>query len=158
MWRSLLRTVGAVIAGILVLAALSFGIEAAANPLMLRLFPQAFPNAAALARSFPAHLVMFAYTFLSIVAGGYVAAWIASIPVRTSGAPGAPIAREHPLRDAIIMGVVEALFTAWVMTMSFHQAPLYSWIVGIVVCVPGAWLGAVLRVRAAKPKAIAQIA
>jgi hypothetical protein len=143
MWRSVLRTVGAIIAGIAVLAVLSFGIEAAADPLMMHLFPQTFPNAAALARSFPAHLVMFTYTFLSIVAGGYVAAWIA---------------REHPVRDAVIMGVVEALFTAWIMTMSFHQAPLYSWIVGIVVCIPGAWLGGILRVRAARPKAIPQAA
>jgi hypothetical protein len=143
MWRSILRTMGAIVAGILVLAALSFGIEAAADPLMMHFFPQAFPNAAALARSFPAHLVMFAYTFLSIVVGGYVAAWIA---------------REHPVRDAVIMGVIEALFTAWIMTMSFHQAPLYSWIVGIVVCIPGGWLGGILRVRATRPKAIPQAA
>jgi hypothetical protein len=109
----------------------------------MHFFPQIFPNADALARSFPAHLVMFTYTFLSIVAGGYVAAWIA---------------REHPVRDAVLMGVVEALFTAWIMIMSFHQAPMYSWIVGIVVCIPGAWLGSILRVRTARPKAIPQAA
>lgn len=141
MWRSILRTVGAIIVGIVVLAALSFGIEAAASPLMMHLFPQALPNADALNRSFPAHVVMFAYTFLSIVAGGYVSAWIA---------------REHPVRDAVIMGVVEALFTAWVMSRSFHQAPLYSWIVGIVVCIPAAWLGGVLRVQRVKAKPIPQ--
>jgi hypothetical protein len=143
MWRNILRTVVAIIAGIVVLAALSFGIEAVADPLMMHLFPVTLPNAAALAHSFPAHLVMFTYTFLSIVAGGYVAAWIA---------------REHPVRDAVLMGVVEALFTAWIMTMSFHQAPMYSWIVGIVVCIPGAWLGGILRVRTARPKAIPQAA
>lgn len=143
MWRSILRTVGAVIAGIVVLAALSFGIEAVANPLMMHLFPQTFPNAAALNSRFAAHLVMFVYTFLSIVAGGYVTAWIA---------------REHPVRDAVIMGVVEALFTAWIMATSFHQAPLYSWIVGIVVCIPGGWLGGILRVRAARPKPVPQAA
>jgi hypothetical protein len=143
MLGSILRTVGAIVAGIAVLGALSFGIEAVANPLMLHLFPQAFPNAAALNRSFAAHLVMFAYTFLSIVAGGYVAAWIS---------------REHPLRDAVIMGAIEAVLTAWLMTTGFHQAPLYSWIVGIVVCIPGAWLGGILRVRTARPKPVPQAA
>jgi uncharacterized membrane protein YeaQ/YmgE (transglycosylase-associated protein family) len=158
MWRSILRTVGAIVAGIVVLAALSFGIEAAADPLMMRFFSRTFPNAAALNHTIPGQLAMFVYTFLSIVAGGYVAAWIASTPVRRSGAPGAPVAREHPLRDAVIMGVVEALFTAWIMTAKFHQPLLHSCIVGVVVCIPSAWLGGNLRVRTARPKAIPQAA
>lgn len=141
MWRKFSLSVVAIIAGIAVLAALSFAIEAAADPLMLHLFPRAFPDANALKNSLPAHVVMFAYTFLSIVAGGYVTAWIA---------------REHPVRDAAIMGVVEALFTAWLMSTSFHQAPLYSWIVGIVVCIPGGWLGGVLRARTAKARSVPQ--
>lgn len=123
------------------LAAVSFGIEAAADPLMIRLFPRAFPDANALRNSVPAHIVMFAYTFLSIAAGGYVTAWIA---------------RHAPVRDAVIMGVVEALFTGWVMSISFHQAPLYSWIVGIVVCIPAAWLGGAVRVRTAQTRSIPQ--
>ena len=158
MWRSILRTVGAIIAGIMVLAALSFGIEAAADPLMMHLFPQVFPNADAVAHSVPGQVVMFVYTFLSIVAGGYVAAWIASTPVRRSGAPGTPVAREHPLRDVVIMGVIEALFTAWIMSTKFHQPLLHSCLVGIVVCIPSAWLGGILRVRTGKPKAIPQAA
>lgn len=141
MWRSILRSIAAIVAGIAVLAALSFAIEAATDALMMRLFPRAFPNTDALNRSFQAHLVMFAYTFVSIVAGGYVTAWIS---------------RHAPVRDAVIMGVIEALMTAWLMTTGFHEAPLYSWITGIVVCIPAAWIGGVLRVRTAKPKAIPQ--
>jgi Fe2+ transport system protein B len=143
MWRSVLRTIGAIVAGIAVLAALSFGIEAAAGPLMMHLFPQTFPNAGAVAHSVPGQVVMFVYTFLSIVAGGYVAAWIA---------------REHPVRDAVIMGVVEAALTAWVMSTKFHQPLLYSCIVGIVVCIPSSWFGGILRARTARPKAIPQAA
>ncbi len=141
MWRSAFRSVGSIIAGIIVLTALSFAIEAVAGPLMMHLFPRALPDASALKNSVPAHIVMFAYTFLSIVAGGYVTAWIA---------------REHPLRDAVIMGVILAAMTGWVMSTRFHQAPLYSWIAGIVVCIPGGWLGGLLRVRTAKPKNIPQ--
>jgi hypothetical protein len=141
MLRQTFLSIAAIIAGIIVLTALSFAIEAVANPLMMRLFPHALPNASALKNSVAAHIVMFAYTFLSIVAGGYVTAWIA---------------REHPVRDAVIMGAVEALLTAWLMSTAFHQAPLYSWIVGIVVCIPAAWLGGVLRASRTKTKAAAQ--
>ncbi|MGA9885333.1 MAG: hypothetical protein WBQ34_16580 [Candidatus Acidiferrales bacterium] len=141
MWRKVLLSIAGIIAGIAVLTALSFAIEAAADPLLMHLFPRALPDANALKRSVPAHIVMFAYTFLSIVAGGYVTAWIA---------------RHAPMRDAVIMGVVEALLTGWVMSTSFHQAPLYSWIVGIVVCIPAAWIGGALRVRNAKTRSVPQ--
>ncbi len=141
MVRRAVLTIVAILAGIIVLTAVSFAIEAAADPLMMHFFPRAFPDANALKYSLPAHIVMFAYTFLSIVAGGYVTAWIA---------------RHAPVRDAAIMGIIEAVLTAWLMSTGFHQAPLYSWIVGIVVCIPAAWLGGVLRARTAKTKAIPQ--
>lgn len=141
MWRNTFRSVGAIVAGILVLTALSFAIEAVADPLMMHLFPRALPDANALKQSFPAHLVMFGYTFLCVMAGGYVTAWIS---------------RLAPVRDAVIMGAIEVLLTALAMRAFPHQAPLYSWIVGMVFCIPAAWLGGVLRVRTAKPKAIPQ--
>ncbi|MDE3110126.1 MAG: hypothetical protein KGL02_09315 [Acidobacteriota bacterium] len=141
MWRNSFRSVGAIIAGIAVLTAISFAIEAVADPLMMHLFPGALPNADALKRSLPAHLVMFAYTFLSVMAGGYVTAWIS---------------RLAPVRDAAIMGAIEVLLTAWAMHAFPHQAPLYSWIAGMVFCIPAAWLGGALRVRTAKSKAIPQ--
>lgn len=137
MLRATLQSVGAIIAGIIVLTAVSFAIEAAADPLMVHFFPRALPDSNALKDSVPAHLVMFAYTFLSVVAGGYVTAWIA---------------RHAPVRDAVIMGAIEVLLTAWAMRALAHQAPLWSWITGMVFCIPAAWLGGVLRVRTAKQR------
>ena len=73
----MIRSILAVIAGLVVLTIVSFAIEAAADPLLRHLFPGALPDAAALARNFPARLFMLAYTTFSIAVGGYVTGWIA---------------------------------------------------------------------------------
>jgi len=130
MFRSLL----AILAGLVTLTVASFAIEAVADPLLMHLFPRALPDVAALSRSLPANLVMFAYTFGSIVLGGYVSAWIA---------------KRAKVRHAVVMGMIEALFTVWLLSTRFHQAPLLSLIKGVVVSIPSAWLGGVLRARRA---------
>src|SRR5271154_6915948 len=78
MWP-VIRSILAVLAGIVVLTIVSFGIEAVAGPLMMRMFPTALPDAAALSANFPARLVMLAYTLFSIGVAGYFTAWIAGI-------------------------------------------------------------------------------
>jgi hypothetical protein len=69
-----IRSILAVLAGIAVLTIISFGIEAAADPLMMRMFPQALPTRAALSQNQWATLFMLTYTMLSVAAGGYVTA------------------------------------------------------------------------------------
>jgi Fe2+ transport system protein B len=126
MFRSLL----AILAGLVALTIASFAIEAAVDPLLMHLFPRSFPDAAALSRSLAANLVMFTYTFGSIVLGGYVTAWVAT---------------RAKVRHAVIMGVIEALLTVWLLSTRFHQALVLSLIKGVIVCIPSAWLGGVLR-------------
>jgi hypothetical protein len=126
MFRSFL----AILSGIVALTVASFAIEAVADPLMMRLFPRALPDAAALSRSIPAHLVMFTYTALSVAFGGYFTAWIA---------------RRAAVWHAVIMGAVEVGLTVWAMLALAHQAPLWSWIAGMIFTVPAAWLGGAFR-------------
>lgn len=137
MVRSIFLSVLAVLAGIAALTVASFAIEAVANPLLMHLFPRALPDAAALSRSVPAHLVMFAYTFLSVALGGYVTAWIA---------PRAGVAH------AIVMGAIEVLLTVWAMHALPHQAPLWSWITGMIFTIPAAWLGGAWRAHTGKTR------
>ena len=118
------------VAGLVVLTALSFGIEAAANASLMRLFPESFPDQAALDRSTAAKLFMAFYTMLSVVAGGYVTAWLAP---------------QSPVRHAVIMGVIELLMTVGVMLEMSSKAPLWFWILGIALMIPAAWWGARLR-------------
>lgn len=137
------RSVLAILAGIVALTAASFAIEAVVNPLLMHLFPRALPDAAALSRSVPAHLVMFAYTFASVVLGGYVTAWMV---------------KSAPVAHAVIMGAVEVLLTLWAMRAFPHQAPLWSWIAGMVFIIPAAWLGGALRARQKPTQAAPQAA
>jgi len=125
-----------VLAGIVALTVTSFAIEFAANTLLLRLLPQAFPTATALAQNPAARGFMLLYTALSVAFGGYVTAWIA---------------RRTPVAHAVVMGIVMVALTLLQMAKGPHPAPLWSWIVGIATLIPGAWYGGWLRTRALRP-------
>jgi Na+-transporting NADH:ubiquinone oxidoreductase subunit NqrB len=134
----MIRSILAVLAGLVVLTLVSFAIEAAADPLLMHLFPQALPDAAALQGNLPARLFMLAYTTLSIGIGGYVTAWIA---------------RRSRLTLAAIMGAIEATFTLYVMIGApFHVAhptPPFVWITGLILMIPAACLGSAIRAKQA---------
>ena len=137
----MVRSVVAVLAGIVVLTIVSFAIEAAANPLVLRVFPDALQSGAPLGHALPARLFMLAYTMLSVAAGGYVTAWIT---------------RRAKVWHAVVMGAIEVALTAYAMFKLPHLAPVWSWLTGMVLMVPAAWLGAVFRanqssIRASSP-------
>jgi uncharacterized membrane protein HdeD (DUF308 family) len=133
---TMIRSVLAVIAGIVALTIVSFAIEAAAEPLLMRLFPTALPDAAALAGSFPARLFMLAYTTFAIVLGGYVTA---------------SIARRSRLTHAAVMGAIEVAFTVYVMIavpfVEAHPAPRWVAISGMILIIPAACLGAAIRAK-----------
>lgn len=126
----MIRSVLAVIAGIAALTVTSFAIEALADPLMMRMFPQALPTRAAIGRNLPASLFLFAYTTACVAFGGYVTAWIA---------------KRAPVRDALIMGVVQTGLTVLAMFSLKEQAPLRNWIVALVMTIPCAWAGGAWR-------------
>ena len=136
----MIRSILAVVAGLVVLTIVSFAVEAAADPLLMHLFPGALPDAAALAGNFPARLFMLAYTTFSIVVGGYVTAWIA---------------RRSQLTHAAIMGAIEVAFTLYVMIAApfseARNAPRWGWIAGMILMVPAACLGAAIRAKQAPP-------
>jgi hypothetical protein len=130
----MIRSILAVLAGLVALTIVSFAIEIAADPLLMHLFPRALPDAAALADNLPARLFMVAYTTFAIGVGGYATAWIA---------------QRSRLALAAIMGTIEAAFTLYVMIAGpFHEAhtaPRLIWITGLILMIPAACLGAVIR-------------
>jgi hypothetical protein len=68
---------------------------------------------------------------LSMIAGGYVAAWIA---------PGARVAH------AVIVGTIQTGLTlAAFFTLRNDAIPTWLWVVGMVLTVPAAWLGGRLK-------------
>ena len=130
----MIRSVLAVLAGIVVLTVTSFAVEAVANPLMMRLFPNALPNEAAMQYNVPVKLIMFVYTALCVAAGGYVTAWVA---------------HRSEVRHAVIMGAIQVALTVWAMIALPNLAPLWSWIAGMVLIVPAAWCGGMIRAKRA---------
>jgi hypothetical protein len=129
---AMIRSVLAVLAGITALTVASFAIEAAADPLMMRLFPHALPNRAAISQNAGATVFLFAYTALCVAGGGYVTAWIA---------------RRSPVLHAGIMGVMQEGLTVWAMMSIGKEAPLRNWIGALVLTIPAAWLGGLLRAK-----------
>ena len=141
----MVRSILAVIAGIATLTATSFAIEAAADPILMRLFPYALPNRAAISHNLAAAVFSLAYTSACIAAGGYVTAWIA---------------RRSPIWHAVAMGVVQEALTVWVMVSLPNEAPLRNWIATLVLTIPLAWCGGLLRAHAKKsgPPNVAAVA
>jgi hypothetical protein len=127
----MIRSVLAVLAGIAVLTATSFAIEALANPLMMRMLPLSLPDSAAISYNLPANLFLFAYTALSVAGGGYVTAWLVN---------------RAPVRHAVILGIIQTAMTVWAMVSLPEGGPLRNWIATIVLTVPAAWCGGMLRV------------
>lgn len=128
----MLRSVLAVLLGIITLTVISFAVEAGMDPLLLRLFPHALPNEAALGQNLVVRAVMFAYGAASIGAGGYVTA---------------RVARRAPVGHALAMGLLQSVLTLYAMYAVVKHAPMWIWIISTVMAVPAAWLGGLLAAR-----------
>ena len=126
----MIRSALAVLAGIAALTVTSFAIEAVADPVLMRLFPHALPTRESIGQNALSSLFLYGYTALCTVFGGYVTAWIA---------------KRAPVRDALIMGVVQVALTVLAMFSLREQAPLRNWIVALVMTIPCAWAGGVMR-------------
>jgi hypothetical protein len=133
----MLRSVLAILAGVATLTAISFGIEAIADPLLMRLFPASLPTQSALSHSLPVRLFGFAYGALAIAAGGYITAWIG---------------RRAPILHAAVLGGVQSLLTVLAMMAMWNHAPAVTWIVTLAITLPACLVGGWLFARtAARP-------
>jgi hypothetical protein len=126
-----LRSVLSVLAGIVILTALSFVTEAIVNPLLLRAFPYALPNPAALSSNQWVKMLTFAYGFTCVALGGYVAS---------------RIARRSPIKHAAAMGILQAGLTIAAMWSpeANHASPM-QWVTIAILSIPAALAGGFLH-------------
>ena len=96
------------------------------------MFPAALPNEAAMSHNLPAWLFTFAYTLLCVTAGGYVTARLSA---------------RFPVRHAVILGVLQSALTIPAMLAFRDKAPLWCWIVSMVVVIPAAWCGGLISLK-----------
>ena len=134
---SALRSVLSIVAGLVLLTAASFAIEAVVDPLLLRLFPTALPGPDALSTNAWARALTFTYGFLCVAAGGYVAARLAG---------------RSPMTHAAVVGIVQAALTIAAMLSPAvgGHASTRQWIAIAVLSVPAALLGGVACGRSAR--------
>ena len=111
----MLRSVAAVIAGIATVTVTSFAIEAATKPQQEMAASTVF---------------MFTYSVLCVAVGGYVTAWAA---------------RRAKVRHALIMGGIQTALVIPAMMAFPDEAPLWRWLLGMIVIIPAAWCGAKIR-------------
>jgi hypothetical protein len=136
----MIRSILAVLAGPVVIIVTSFGIEAAADPLLMRMFASALPNEAALRHNPAVWLFTFTYSLLCVAAGGYVTARLAG---------------RRPVRPAIILGLLQSALTIPAMMALPDKAPLWGWILSMVAVIPAAWCGGLLYARRVPLRALA---
>ena len=126
----MVRSVVSVLAGIAVLTVASFAIEAALNPLLLRVFPAALPGPEALSANVWVRALTFTYGLICVAAGGYVAA---------------VVARRLPVKHAAAMGIAQAGLTIIAMLSPVgNHASRLVWIMTAILTIPAALAGGVV--------------
>jgi hypothetical protein len=123
----MIRSVLAVLAGVVVLTLTSFAIEFAVNPLLMWGFPETLPNAEALSSNVWVRVLTYSYGMLCVAAGGYCAAIIAG---------------RRPVTHAAALGLVQAGLTILAMfsPVESHASRL-QWIIIAILSVPAALVG-----------------
>ena len=131
LWLAI-RSVLAVLMGIVSMTALAFAIEIPLVSLALTLFSNTFPDRAALDSSAAWMLSQSLYTVPALVFGGYVAAWLA--PARG-------------LAHAIAMAALQELLTVALIFNPPHPVPPWMWALALIVTPIAIILGGYLRSR-----------
>ena len=125
------KSVWPIIAGFLLLAALSVG----ADMILRGLFPKAFGPSEA-PQNAPASVVTIFYAGAFGVLGSYLTARLAP---------------SRPVMHALALGGIVFLFTLGGVVGSWHRAPAWFNFSFLAMVFPSAWLGGVMRARQLHP-------
>jgi hypothetical protein len=131
LWTAV-RSVFAVLAGIVVMTAVMFAIEVPVRWLALQMLSSSFPDQASLESSTGWMLSQSLYTLPALVLGGYVAAWLA---------PG------RALAHAIAMAILQELLIVALIFSPPHPVPPWMWAITLLVTPAAIVCGGYLRSR-----------
>ena len=123
----MLRSIGAILFGFILIACLSFGGDALMRAFMPSAFASGYMNA-----SVGLLLAVQAYVSVFAILGCYVAARLAP---------------NHPMRHALILGLLGLLFNLVGTYMMWDTAPAWYHVLALALVMPLAWTGGWLRER-----------
>ena len=121
----MLRSIASIVIGFIVIAALSFGADAALKLAM----PSAFSPSGRV-DSVPVLLLIQAYVIVFAVFGCYLTARLAP---------------NRPLRHALILGLLGLAFNVVGTIALWSTAPAWYHVMALLLVMPAAWLGGRLR-------------
>lgn len=121
---SIARSIGAVAAGFLLIAMLAFGTGAALQSAGL------MPAAGVPITDTGTVLLEAAYVAIFAIAGCWLAAFLAP---------------SHPMRHALILGVLGLAFNVMGAVAAWDQRPAWSILLNLALVMPYAWIGGRLR-------------
>jgi hypothetical protein len=131
MWMAV-RSILAVLAGIVTLSVVAFAIEIPLRMLTLRFLSRSFPDRASLDVSVGWMLSQSLYTVAAAILGGYVAAWLAP---------------RRGLAHAVAMAIVQELLIVALIFAPPHPVPPWLWAISLVVTPAAIIYGGYLRSR-----------
>jgi hypothetical protein len=120
-----MRSVIAIVAGFVLIAALSFGADAVLRSVL----PSVFSSTGRV-ESAPVLLLVIAYVFVFAVVGCYLTARLAP---------------SSPLKHALVLGVLGLIFNIIGTIALWNSAPAWYHVVALLLVMPAAWLGGRLR-------------
>lgn len=123
----MVRSILAIVVGFIFIGVLAFGTDAALRSAM----PGAF-GANGRVDGVPLLLFTQLYVFVYAVAGCYLAAWIAG---------------RKPMQHALILGVLGLVFNVVGTVKMWDTAPAWYHIVALLLVMPAAWVGGMIRAR-----------
>jgi hypothetical protein len=126
------RSIFAVVAGIVAMTAMAFAVEIPVRVLTLRLLSQSFPEPSALDSHIGWMLSQSLYTLPALILGGYVAAWLAP---------------KRGLAHAIAMATVQELLIVLLIFNPPHPVPPWMWAITLTATPIAIVAGGILRIR-----------
>jgi hypothetical protein len=126
------RSTLAILAGLAVILITSFGMQAVVNPFLTPKL--ALPNGEALSGNHYVWILTSFYTFLCVIAGGYVTARLAP---------------RDPNQHAVALGIIQSALTIPAVIFP-GKAPIWVWILSMIAVIPVAWCGGLIYSRRLK--------
>ena len=125
-----MRSIAAVLAGFVTLSVALNSVRSIGTAVLMRMHPDLPATTTIVNYSMGSRIFWLVWGTLAMAAGGFVTARVASTSHVT---------------HAVVMGAIQAAVTLSVMLSAPTGEPTWFWLTGIVLMIPAAWLGGVLR-------------